>query len=92
MFKMTSDISDISLTSIITLPKACVWMKKTTRELFAEARAIHLAMQNGAVAYVRARELVQPLLTAINSRARRIARKHRVVPKEIKFQDLGREL
>ena len=87
-----SDISEVSLTSIIRLPNVCAWMKKATRELFAEARAIHLAMQNGAVAYERARELAQPLLTTINSRTRRIACKYGVAPKEIKFQDLGRNL
>lgn len=60
--------------------------------VLATARAIHLAMQNGAVAYERARELAHPLLMAINRKIHKIAHKHAVTPKEIKFQDLGRNL
>lgn len=80
------------MTSTSSLANAWSWMKKSTKELFAEARAIHLAMRNGALGYERARELVQPFLTAINGRTRRIARKYGVAPKTIKFQDLGRNL
>lgn len=66
--------------------------KNNLRELLAEARAIHSAMKYGALSYERATVMTKPYLEVINKRIRKIAREHRVRPKEISFQDLGRSL
>ena len=62
------------------------------REQFGEARAIHLAMQHGAITYEQAELLVTPILLKLNSAIGLIAKEHRVKPKFIRFQDLGRSL
>ena len=62
------------------------------RELLAEARAIHLAMQYGALSYEKAIIMTGSHLETINKRTRKIAREYGVRPKEISFQDLGRNL
>ena len=62
------------------------------KDFLAEARAIHFAMQHGAISYQDAKRLVQPILHRINDHVGRIAKEHSVKPKYIKFQDLGRSL
>lgn len=62
------------------------------RNLFAQARAIHFAMRNGAITYEQAKHRVQPILQVINDHLGKIAKLHKVKPRYIKFQDLGRNL
>lgn len=62
------------------------------RELLAEGRAIHFAMKYGALSYEKAIIMTKPYLETINKRIRGIAREYGVRPKEIRFQDLGRNL
>lgn len=67
-------------------------MINKTRKHLAEARAIHLAMKMGVIPYMEAKRLTKPLLEAVNTTAKIIANKHNMKHKEIKFQDLGRNL
>lgn len=62
------------------------------RDLLAEARAIHLAMQHGAMSYEEAQERVRPVMVIINKKIDEIAKKYKRSPRHIKFQDLGRTL
>ena len=62
------------------------------RELLAQARAIHFAMSHGQLTYEQAKLLVTPMLLKLNSAIGLIAKEHRVKPKFIRFQDLGRNL
>lgn len=62
------------------------------KELLAEARACYLAMQHGAITYEQAKLRVQPILRRLNVHVGQIAKKHKVMPRYIKFQDLGRNL
>lgn len=62
------------------------------RDLLATARAIHLAMRHGQLTYDQAKLHVQPILRSVNDHVGRIARQHKVKPRYIKFQDLGRNL
>lgn len=65
---------------------------KNLRNLLAEARAIHLAMQHGAISYQQAKLRVQPTLRLLNDHIKLIAKRHKVKPRYIKFQDLGSNL
>jgi len=65
---------------------------KDMRELLAEARGVHLAMRHGQITYDQAKLRVQPILRSVNDHVERIAKKCRVKPKYIRFQDLGRNL
>lgn len=60
------------------------------RDLLAEARAIHLAMQHGAMTNDEAQIRVKPVLVIINKKVDEIAKKYNRKPRHIKFQDLGR--
>jgi len=60
------------------------------RDLLAEARAIHLAMQHGAMSYEEAQIRVKPVLVIINKKVDEIAKKYNRTPRHLKFQDLGR--
>ncbi len=62
------------------------------RDLLAEARAIHFAMRNGAITYQDAKLRVQPILRRLNDHIGLIAKQHKVKPRYLKFQDLGRNL
>lgn len=66
--------------------------KVNLRDLLAEARAIHLAMKHGALSYQKAKTMTKPYLSTINKEVRKMARQHKVSPKEIKFSDLNRNL
>ena len=56
------------------------------------ACGIHKAMQYGAISYSEAKLRVQPILGLVNDHIRLIAKQHKVKPRYIKFQDLGREI
>lgn len=60
------------------------------KNLLAEARAIHFAMSHGQLTYEQAKLRVQPILRHVNAIVGLIAKEHKVKPKYIKFQDLGR--
>lgn len=62
------------------------------RDLLAEARAIHFAMSHGQLTYDQAKLRVQPILRHLNDHVGLIAKRYKVKPKYIKFQDLGRNL
>jgi len=62
---------------------------KDVHKLFAEAKAIYFTMQHGAITYQQAKLRTKPLLQQINDRVELIAKKHKVKPKYILFQDLG---
>lgn len=62
------------------------------KELLAEARAIHLAMSYGQLTYEQAKLRVQPILLSVNTIVRLIAKRNKMKPKHIRFQDLGRNL
>lgn len=62
------------------------------KKLLAEARAIHLAMGYGQLTYEQAKLRVQPILESINHYVELIAKQHKVKPRHVKFQDLGRNL
>ncbi len=64
--------------------------KLDLKDLFAQARAIHFAMKNGAITYQQAQLRTLPALNILNKKARLIAKKHGATPKLITFQDLGR--
>jgi len=66
--------------------------KLDLKDLFAQARAVHFAMRNGAITYQQAQSRTLPALTILNKKARLIAKKYGVTPKAITFQDLGRHL
>lgn len=66
--------------------------KLTLKDLFAQAKAIHFAMKNGALTYKQAQLRTLPVLNILNKKARLIAKKHGMTPKLITFQDLGRNL
>lgn len=59
------------------------------REQFAEARAIYFAMLQGAITSQQAKKLSEPILRCLNVTVVEIARKHKVKPNHIIFQDLG---
>lgn len=67
-------------------------MDKNTNisDLLAQGRAIHFAMRNGAITYDEAKIRVQPILVSVNNHIRQIAKRHKVKPRFIRFQDLGR--
>jgi len=62
------------------------------KSLFAEARAIHFAMRNGAITYEEAKLRVQPILRRLNDHIELIAKQYKAKPRYIRFQDLGRNL
>lgn len=62
------------------------------KDLLGEARAIHYAMQHGAIGYQDAKRLVQPILRSVNAIVELIAKQYQVKPRYVKFQDLGRHL
>lgn len=62
------------------------------RELFAEARAIHIAMQHGAITYEEAKVRTYPLLQQINEALKLLAKEFNRKPKRITFFDLGRNI
>ncbi|MBI2600473.1 hypothetical protein HYW42_00815 [Candidatus Daviesbacteria bacterium] len=62
------------------------------KEMLAEARAIYLAMKQGAISYEKAKLMTTPYLEIINKRVRKLARKHGVYAKEIRFNDLNRNI
>lgn len=62
------------------------------RELLGEARAIHFAMRHGQISYNEAKLRVKPVLLRLNGVIDKIAARHKVKPKYIKFQDLGRNI
>ena len=64
--------------------------KKRVKDLLAEARAIHFAMRNGAITYQDAKNRVQPILLVINNHVGQVAKRNKVKPRFIRFQDLGR--
>lgn len=59
------------------------------KDLLGEARAIHYAMQHGAISYERAKYLTKPILDRINNAIGLIAKKHKVKPEYIRFHNLG---
>jgi len=67
-------------------------MIKNAKKQLAEARGLHLTMRLGALPYNEAKRLTRPLLEKVNKEARKIAKKYGIRPKEITFQDLGRNL
>jgi flagellar biosynthesis component FlhA len=67
-------------------------MTNKAKEYMAEARTIHLAMRDGAIPYMDAKRLTKPLLEEVNRVARKIGKKYGIRPREITFQDLGRNL
>lgn len=62
------------------------------KELLGETRAIYFAMQYGAITYEEAKLRTNPLLQRLNISIKEIAIKHKIKPRYIKFQDLGRNL
>ena len=60
------------------------------RELLAEARAIHFAMHHGNISYEEGQIRVKPVLEIINRKVIKLAKKHNIKPKLIKYQDLGK--
>ena len=64
--------------------------KVNLRELLAEARAIHLAMRQGAMTYEQAKERTMPHLDTINKEAAKIARRYGQRPMKMRFSDLNR--
>lgn len=67
--------------------------KNDLRELLAEARAIHFAMQHGQLTYEEAKLRVQPILHRVNTVVGLISKEHNIKkPRFIKFQNLGRNL
>lgn len=64
--------------------------KVNLRELMAEARAIHLAMRQGAMTYEQAKERTKPYLDVINKEAAKIARRYGQRPTKMRFSDLNR--
>lgn len=62
------------------------------KDLLAQGRAIHFAMQNGAITYKEAKERSKPILQRLNAIVAEIARKHNVKPRYISFRDLGNNL
>lgn len=66
--------------------------KVNLRELLAEARAIHLAMKHGALSYQKAKIMTKPYLDTINKEVRKMACQYGVRPKEIRFNDLNRNI
>ena len=65
---------------------------KNLKDLLAEARAIHYAMQHGAMTYEQAKQKTKPLLLKINDSIKLIAKKYNKRPKYIRFHDLGSHL
>ncbi len=59
------------------------------RELFATARAIYFAMLHGAITTQQAKLRTKPILKNINTSVEIIAKKYKVKPQYITFQDLG---
>lgn len=59
------------------------------KEILGEARAIYYAMMHGAISYERTKLLTKPHLDRINAEVKLIARKYKVKPKYIRFQNLG---
>jgi len=64
--------------------------KINLRELMAEARAIHLAMRQGAMTYEEAKIKTRPYLDIVNRESAKIARKYGQRPSKIKFHHLNR--
>lgn len=62
------------------------------RDLFAQGRAIHLAMRHGQITYEQAKIRVEPFLRIINSHITLISKQHKRKPRLVRFQDLGRNL
>jgi hypothetical protein len=56
-------------------------MKEHTNEL----NTIKMWLCQGAITYDRAKEMAGPHLTALNNRARELAKKHGVNPRKITF-------
>lgn len=66
--------------------------KMNYREILGEARAVHFAMHRGAITYEKAVELTKPLLGILNVKATEIAKRYKIRPRLLKFQDLGRTI
>lgn len=63
-----------------------------TKQILAEARAIHFAMRNGAITYQEAKIRTKPYLACINGVFKSIGEKHKMKATVINFQDLGSNL
>lgn len=63
---------------------------KSLRELLAEARAIRLATEQGAINYDEAKERVKATLEKVNVVGERIAKKYGRKHRKITFENLGR--
>lgn len=62
------------------------------RDLFAQARAIHLAYQHSAISRKEAILRSKPILRLLNDTVVLIAQKHNMKPKRITFNNLGENL
>lgn len=63
---------------------------KSLRELLAEARAIRLSTEQGAINYDEAKERVKATLEKVNVVGERIAKKYGRKYRKITFENLGR--
>ena len=63
--------------------------KEDLRDLFAEARAIYLAMSHSLITYQQVKFRTKPTLKRINDTIELLAKEYKVKPKYITFQDLG---
>lgn len=66
--------------------------KDNLRGLLGEARAIFLTFRYRAITQQEAQHRTKPILILLNSRIKTLAKKYKVKPKYITFQDLGRSL
>ena len=65
-------------------------INKELHDLFAEARAIRLALEHKSISYDEAQQRVKPLLSKLNMVGASIAKKYGVKYKKITFENLGR--
>lgn len=62
------------------------------KDLFAQARTIHLAYQHNAISRKEAILRSKPILRCLNATIVTIAKKHKMKPKYITFHNLGENL